>query len=65
MDTYRGMVQKGSLKLRKMGEKIDELRKKERPGVAAKLWRQSECAKHEEKMISLLCEALQEAVEEE
>lgn len=65
MDTYRGMVQKGSLKLRKMGEKIDELRKKERPGVAAKLWRQSACAKHEEKMISLLCEALQEAVEEE
>ena len=65
MDTYRGMVQKGSLKLRKMGEKIDELRKKERPGVAAKLWRQSECAKHEEKMISLLCEAVQEAIEEE
>ena len=59
------MVQKGSLKLRKMGEKIDELRKKERTGVAAKLWRQLECAKHEEKMISLLCEALQEAVEEE
>ena len=65
MDTYRGMVQKGSLKLRKMGEIIDKLRKKERPGVAAKLWRQSECAKHEEEMISLLCEALQEAVGEE
>lgn len=65
MDTYRGMVQKGSLKLRKMGEIIDKLRKTEKPGVAAKLWRQSECAKHEEKMISLLCEALQEAVEEE
>ena len=65
MDTYRGMVQKGSLKLRKMGEKIDELRKKERPGVAAKLWRQSECAKHEEEMILLLCRALKKAVEEE
>jgi len=65
MDTYRGMVQKGSLKLRKMGEKIDELRKKERPGVAAKLWRQSACAQHEKKMIHLLCSALQEAVEEE
>ena len=64
MDTYRGMVQKGSLKLRKMGEIIDELRQKERAGVAAKLWRQSKCAKHEEKMIRLLCEALQEAVEE-
>lgn len=65
MDTYRGMVQKGSLKLRKMGEIIDKLRKTEKPGVAAKLWRQSKCAKHEEKMISLLCEAVQEAVEEE
>ena len=65
MDTYRGMVQKGSLKLRKMGEIIDKLRKTEKPGVAAKLWRQSKCAKHEEKMISLLCEAVQEAIEEE
>lgn len=65
MDTYRGMVQKGSLKLRKMGEKIDELRKTEKPGVAAKLWRQSACAEHEKEMISLLCRALQKAVEEE
>ena len=65
MDTYRAMVQKGSLKLRKMGEIIDKLRKTEKPGVAAKLWRQSECVKHEEKMISLLCEAVQEAIEEE
>ena len=65
MDTYRGMVQKGSLKLRKMGEIIDKLRKTEKPGVAAKLWRQSECAKHEKEMIRLLCRALQEAVEEE
>ena len=66
MDTYRGMVQKGSLKLRKMGEIIDdELRKTEKPGVAAKLWRQSACAKHEKEMIRLLCRALQEAVEEE
>ena len=65
MDTYRGMVQKGSLKLRKMGEIIDELRKKKRSGVAAKLWRQSACAKHEKEMIRLLCRALQEAVEEE
>ena len=65
MDTYGGMVQKGSLKLREMGGIINKLRKKERPGVVAKLWRQSECAKHEEKMISLLCEAVQEAIEEE
>ena len=65
MDTYRAMVQKGSLKLRKMGKIIDKLRKTEKPGVAAKLWRQSECAKHEKEMIRLLCSALQEAVEEE
>lgn len=65
MKSYKKMVQKGSLKLRKMGEIIDKLRKTEKPGVAAKLWRQSECAKHEKKMISLLCGALQEAIEEE
>ena len=65
MDTYRGMVQKGSLKLRKMGEIIDKLRKTEKPGVAAKLWRQSACAEHEKEMIGLLCRALQKAVEEE
>ena len=66
MDTYRGMVQKGSLKLRKMGEIIDELlRKTEKPGVAAKLWRQSACAEHEKEMISRLCRAVQEAIEEE
>ena len=65
MDTYRGMVQKGSLKLRKMGEIIDKLRKTEKPGVAAMLWRQSACAEHEKEMISLLCRALQKAVEEE
>ena len=59
------MVQKGSLKLRKMGEIRDELRKKEGAGVTAKLWRQSACAKHEKEMIRLLCRALQEAVEEE
>lgn len=65
MDTYRGMVQKGSLKLRKMGEIIDKLRKTEKPGVAAKLWRQSACAEHEKEMIHRLCRALQKAVEEE
>jgi hypothetical protein len=48
-----------------MGEIIDKLRKTEKPGVAAKLWRQSECAKHEKEMIRLLCSALQEVVEEE
>ena len=65
MDTYRAMVQKGSLKLRKMGKIIDKLRKTEKPGVAAKLWRQSACAEHEKEMIHRLCRALQKAVEEE
>ena len=57
MKSYKKMVQKGSLKLRIMGDIIE--------GSSSEKWRQSECAKHEEKMISLLCEALQEAVEEE
>ena len=57
MKSYKKMVQKGSLKLRIMGDIIE--------GSSSEKWRQSECAKHEEKMISLLCRALQEAVEEE
>ena len=57
MKSYKKMVQKGSLKLRIMGDIIER--------GTSETWRQSECAKHEEKMISLLCEALQEAVEEE
>ena len=51
------MVQKGSLKLRIMGDIIE--------GSSSEKWRQSACAKHEKEMISLLCEAVQEAVEEE
>ncbi len=57
MKSYKKMVQKGSLKLRIMGDIIE--------GGSSEKWRQSECAKHEEEMISLLCEAVQEAVEEE
>ena len=57
MKSYKKMVQKGSLKLRIMGGIIE--------GGSSEKWRQSECAKHEEEMISLLCEALQEAIEEE
>ena len=57
MKSYKKMVQKGSLKLRIMGDIIE--------GSSSEKWRQSECAKHEEEMISLLCEAVQEAVEEE
>ena len=57
MKSYKKMVQKGSLKLRIMGDIIE--------GGSSEKWRQSACAKHEEEMISLLCEAVQEAVEEE
>ena len=57
MKSYKKMVQKGSLKLRIMGGIIE--------GGSSEKWRQSACAKHEEKMISLLCEAVREAVEEE
>ena len=57
MKSYKKMVQKGSLKLRIMGDIIE--------GGSSETWRLSECAKHEEEMISLLCEAVQEAIEEE
>ena len=57
MKSYKKMVQKGSLKLRIMGDIIE--------GSSSEKWRQSACAKHEKEMISLLCEAVQEAVEEE
>lgn len=57
MKSYKKMVQKGSLKLRIMGDIIE--------GGSSEKWRQSACAKHEKGMIRLLCRALQEAVEEE
>ena len=57
MKSYTKLVQKGSLKLRIMGDIIER--------GTSETWRLSECAKHEEEMISLLCGALQEAVEEE
>lgn len=57
MKSYKKMVQKGSLKLRIMGDIIE--------GSSSEKWRQSACAKHEKEMISLLCGALQEAIEEE
>lgn len=57
MKSYKKMVQKGSLKLRIMGDIIE--------GSSSEKWRQSACAKHEKEMIRLLCSALQEAVEEE
>lgn len=57
MKSYKKMVQKGSLKLRIMGDIIE--------GSSSEKWRQSACAKHEKEMISLLCEAVREAIEEE
>ena len=57
MKSYKKMVQKGSLKLRIMGDIIER--------GTSETWRLSECAKHEEEMISLLCEAVQEVIEEE
>lgn len=57
MKSYKKMVQKGSLKLRIMGDIIE--------GSSSEKWRQSACVKHEKEMIRLLCRALQEAVEEE
>ena len=57
MKSYKKMVQKGSLKLRIMGDIIER--------GTSETWRLSECAKHEKEMIRLLCRALQEAVEEE
>ena len=57
MKSYKKMVQKGSLKLRIMGDIIE--------GRTSETWRLSECAKHEEEMIRLLCRALKKAVEEE
>lgn len=57
MKSYKKMVQKGSLKLRIMGDIIE--------GSSSETWRLSECAKHEEEMISLLCEAVRKAIEEE
>jgi hypothetical protein len=57
MKSYKKMVQKGSLKLRIMGDIIE--------GGSSETWRLSACAKHEKEMIRLLCRALKEAVEEE
>lgn len=57
MKSYKKMVQKGSLKLRIMGDIIE--------GGSSEKWRQSECAKHEKEMIRLLCRAVREAIEEE
>ena len=57
MKSYKRMVQRGSLKLRIMGEIISKSTNQE--------WIEKKCREHEKEMIRLLCRALQEAVEEE
>ena len=56
MKSYKKMVQKGSLKLRIMGDIIE--------GCSSKDWKQSECAKHEEDMISILIQRVGEILPE-
>ncbi|MBF1273884.1 MAG: DUF262 domain-containing protein [Porphyromonadaceae bacterium] len=57
MKSFERMVQRGSLKLRIMGEIISKSTNQE--------WIEKKCREHEKEMIRLLCRALQEAVEEE
>ena len=56
MKSYKKMVQKGSLKLRIMGNIIES--------CSSKDWKQSECAKHEEDMISILIQRVGEILPE-
>ena len=56
MKSYKKMVQKGSLKLRIMGDIIES--------CSSKDWKQSECAKHEEDMISILIQRVGEILPE-
>ena len=56
MKSYKKMVQKGSLKLRIMGDIIES--------CSSKAWKQSECAKHEEDMISILIQRVGEILPE-
>ncbi len=56
MKSYKKMVQKGSLKLRIMGDIIE--------GCSSDDWKQSECAKHEEDMISNLIQRVGEILPE-
>ena len=56
MKSYKKMVQKGSLKLRIMGDIIE--------GCSSEAWKQSECAKHEEDMISILIQRVGEILPE-
>ena len=56
MNTYKKMVQKGSLKLRIMGDIIE--------GCSSEDWKQRKCVEHEEEMISILTQRVGEILPE-
>ena len=56
MNTYKKMVQKGSLKLRIMGDIIE--------GCSSKKWKDSKCVEHEIEMISILIQRVGEILPE-
>lgn len=56
MKTYKKMVQKGSLKLRIMGDIIE--------GCSSKKWKDSKCIEHEIEMISILIQRVGEILPE-
>ena len=56
MKTYEKMVQKGSLKLRIMGDIIE--------GCSSKKWKDSKCVEHEIEMISILTQRVGEILPE-
>ena len=56
MNTYKKMVQKGSLKLRIMGDIIE--------GCSNEEWKDSKCVDHEKKMISILIQRVGEILPE-
>ena len=56
MKTYKKMVQKGSLKLRIMGDIIE--------GCSSKKWKDSKCVEHEIEMISILIQRVGEILPE-
>ena len=54
MKSYKPMVQKGSLKLRKMGAIIE--------GCSSDEWMHSKCAEHEKEMLQILHDAVEETL---
>lgn len=56
MKSYKKMVQKGSLKLRIMGDIIE--------GCSSEAWKQRKCDDHEKDMISILIQRVGEILPE-